>query len=71
MLDLVLKFYRESLRALDNKVYLSELLDLPVREKIARAKYTEEAHIDKLDLISDEITDVINELINRGGGLDD
>ena len=40
MLDLVLKFYRESLRALDNKVYLSELLDLPVREKIARAKYT-------------------------------
>ena len=71
ILDLVLKFYRESLRALDNKVYLSELLDLPVREKIARAKYTEEAHIDKLDLISDEITDVINELINRGGGLDD
>ena len=71
MLDLVLKFYRESLRAIDNKVYLSELLDLPVREKIARAKYTEEAHIDKLDLISDEITDVINELINRGGGLDD
>ena len=71
MLDLVLKFYRESLRALDNKAYLSELLDLPVREKIARAKYTEEAHIDKLDLISDEITDVINELINRGGGLDD
>ena len=71
MLDLVLKFYRESLRALDNKVYLSELLDLPVREKIARAKYTEEAHIDKLDLISDEITNVINELINRGGGLDD
>lgn len=71
MLDLVLKFYRESLRALDSKVYLSELLDLPVREKIARAKYTEEAHIDKLDLISDEITDVINELINRGGGLDD
>lgn len=65
MLDLVLKFYRESLRALDNKVYLSELLDLPVREKIARAKYTEEAHIDKLDLISDEITDVINELINK------
>ena len=71
MLDLVLKFYRESLRALDNKVYLSELLDLPVRERIARAKYTEEAQIEKLDEISDEITNVINELINRGGGLDD
>lgn len=71
MLDLVLKFYRESLRALDNKVYLSELLDLPVREKIARAKYTEEAHIENLDRVSDEITDLINDLINRGGGLDD
>ena len=71
MLDLVLKFYRESLRALDNKVYLSELLDLPVRERIARAKYTEEAQIERLDEISDEITNVINELINRGGGLDD
>lgn len=42
MLALVIKFYSESLRALDNNVYLSELISLPIRESIARAKYTEE-----------------------------
>ena len=71
MLDLVLKFYSESLRALENKVYLNELIDLPVRESIARAKYTEEANISRLDEISEQITSDINALINRGGGLDD
>lgn len=71
MLDLVLKFYRESLRGLEKHVYLNELLQLPVRESIARAKYTEEANIAKLDEISEEITKQVDELINRGGGLDD
>lgn len=71
MLDLVLKYYRESLRALENNVYLSELVNLPVRESIARAKYTEEANIARLDEISDEITAVVDELISRGGGLND
>lgn len=71
MLDLVLKYYREGLRGLEKKVYLSELLKLPVRESIARAKYTEEANIARLDQISEEITKQIDELINRGGGLND
>lgn len=71
MLDLVLKFYRESQRALENKVYLNELIELPVRESIARAKYTEEANISRLDEISEQITLDINALINRGGGLND
>lgn len=71
MLDLVLKFYRESLRALNNKVYLSELINLDVRESIARAKYVEEANIAKLDDISEDITNQIDELISRGGGQND
>ena len=72
MLDLVLKYYRESLRALDKNIYLDELLKLEVRESIARAKYTEEANIDKIDKVSKEITRQIDELVNsRGGGLDD
>lgn len=71
MLDLVLKFYRESIRGLEKHVYLNELLQLPVREAIARAKYTEEANIAKLDEISEEITRQVDKLINRGGGLDD
>lgn len=71
MLHLVLKFYRESIRALDNGVYLSELIDLDVREKVARAKYVSEDDISQLDQVSDEITQVIDQLINRGGGSDD
>lgn len=71
MLDLVLKYYRESLRALENNVYLSELINLPIRESIARAKYTEEANIARLDEILDEITTAVDELINKGGGLND
>ena len=71
MLDLVLKFYREALRGLEKHVYLNELLALSVRESIARAKYTEEANIEKLDEISNEITRQVDELISRGGGLDD
>ena len=71
MLDLVLKFYREALRGLEKHVYLNEILALSVRESIARAKYTEEANIGKLDEISEDITKQIDELINRGGGLDD
>lgn len=71
MLDLVLKYYREGLRGLEKKVYLSELLTLPVRESIARAKYIEEANIARLDEISEEITRQIDGLISRGGGLDD
>ncbi len=71
MLELVLKFYREAQRGLNEGVYLSELENLDVREKIARAKYVSEEELDKIEEISDEISSVIDELINRGGGSDD
>lgn len=71
MLELVLRFYREALRGLNNGVYLSEMENLDVREKIARAKYISEEELDKIEAISDEISSAIDELINRGGGSDD
>lgn len=71
MLELVLRFYREALRGLNNGVYLSEMENLDVREKIARAKYVSEEELDKIEAISDEISSAIDELINRGGGSDD
>lgn len=71
MLELVLKFYREAQRGLNEGVYLSELENLDVREKIARAKYVSEEELNKIEEISDEISSVIDELINRGGGSDD
>lgn len=67
MLELVMKFYREAKRGIENGVYLSEMINLDVREDIARAKYIPEAEISKLDEIAEKITATINELISRGG----
>lgn len=68
MLNLVIKFYYEALRALDNGVYLNELVNLPIREEIARAKYVEESNIEEIDKTSEKLTAVIDELIAQGGG---
>ncbi|MDO5695901.1 MAG: V-type ATP synthase subunit A [Eubacteriales bacterium] len=70
MLELVMKYYRESLRALDNGVYLSELIDLDVREEIARAKYVSEEELATLDKTAEKITAAVDALINRGGEAD-
>jgi len=67
MLALVLKFYDEGLRGLDSGVYLKEISAMPVREKIARAKYLPEEELNKIDDISEEITKEIDNLISEGG----
>lgn len=67
MLDLVLKYYDESLRGIENGVYLSELIDLDVREKIARAKYLPEEELNKIDEIAVELKETVDKLINEGG----
>lgn len=68
--ELVMKFYREGIRAIENGVYLSEISTLPIREEIARAKYVPEEEIEKLDEISVRLTDTIDEMINKGGNAD-
>jgi V/A-type H+-transporting ATPase subunit A len=70
MLKLVLFFYDEAQRALNASVYLKELLDLEVRDKIARAKYVSEENIENIDGIFDELTGIIDELISKGGIMD-
>lgn len=67
MLELVLHFYDEGLRALKNGIYLSDLINLEVRDRIARAKYLEEKNIDKMTEIMKEMTQVIDDLIAEGG----
>lgn len=67
MLKMVLAFYDEGKRALDNGVYLNEILDLPVREKIARAKFLEEDRVAEIENIMDELRKNIDELISKGG----
>lgn len=67
MLKLVLFFYDEAQRALNAGIYLKELLDLEIRDKIARSKYVSEENIENIDAIFNELTDVIDELISKGG----
>ncbi|CBZ04523.1 V-type ATP synthase subunit A [Clostridium botulinum] len=67
MLKLVLFFYDEAERALNAGVYLKELLDLEVRDKIARAKYVSEENIKNIDAIFNELSEVIDQLISKGG----
>ncbi len=70
MLKMVLAFYDEGKRALDNGVYLNLILDLPVREKIARAKFIGEDKVSEIENIIDELKNNIDELISKGGILD-
>ena len=64
MLTMVLDYYNESVKALKNGVYLGNLLNLPIREKIARAKYVDEKEISKLDDIIESIPKEIEGLIS-------
>ncbi|WP_062354981.1 V-type ATP synthase subunit A [Bacillus kwashiorkori] len=67
MLKLVLEFYRQGIRALDSGIYIKELERLPIREKIARAKYIEEGQIDQIDQIYNELVTSVTELISKAG----
>ncbi len=67
MLDLVLFFDDEAKRALSHGVYLKKILALPVRERIARAKYIAEADIAQMDAIRKEITEQADKLIREEG----
>lgn len=69
MLKLILQFFREAQKALDAGVYLNKVLDLPIRDKIARSKYIPEAEIAKIDDISKELSVAMEELISQGGVL--
>lgn len=70
MLKLVLRFHEEAKKALDSGVYLKDILNLEVRDKIARSKYIDEKDISKVDALFDELASEIDELISKGGIMD-
>lgn len=70
MLKLILLFRKEAERALESGVYLNNILNLPIRDKIARSKYIEEDNIDTINNIAEELVVEINRLISEGGVLD-
>lgn len=65
MLNMVINFYNQSKRALESNVYIKDILDLEVRENIARAKYLSEEEIEKIDEIDKEVVRKIDELISK------
>ncbi len=65
MLDLVLTFGEEAQKALQAGVYLKKILALEVRDKIARAKYIDEADVDTMDGIKAETISALQNLINE------
>lgn len=67
MMQLILKFGHEANRALDQGVYLNEILALPVRERITRSKNTPEDKLEEIDAIKDQLTKEMEELIAKGG----
>ena len=69
MLKLILMFKKEAERALDAGVYLDKILNLQVRDKIARSKYIAEDNINTIDTICDELVKAVDELISEGGVL--
>ena len=69
MLKLVILFKKEAERALEAGVYLNDILNLEVRDKVARAKYIEEKDIKRTDGIAAEVKAAIDELISKGGVL--
>ncbi|WP_288729179.1 V-type ATP synthase subunit A [uncultured Fusobacterium sp.] len=67
MLKLILSFYEEAREALSNNIYLREILSLPVREKIARAKNISEDALNTFDGIMKELKEAMKKLVAEGG----
>ena len=67
MMKLILDCYSLGLDALKKDVELSDILALPVREQIGRAKYIPESEISKLDDIAKALKHQMDALVNKGG----
>jgi V/A-type H+-transporting ATPase subunit A len=67
MLKLVITFHAEAERALKAGVYLKTILEMTVRDRIARAKYISETEMSKIDDIYKELSEQVEKLITEGG----
>ncbi len=65
MLGLILKFGEEARKALDAGVYLKKILELPVRDRIARAKYISEDNLADIDVVSSDLVAAMEKLVSE------
>lgn len=63
MLRLIINFYELGQEALLKNVDIEDLIEIPVREKIGRAKYIEESDLARFDEIEKELKSEIQKLI--------
>ncbi len=66
MLKLIYDFHRLANEAISKDVDFEDVINLPVRERIGRAKYVPEEEILKLDNINKEVVDTLKSMINGG-----
>lgn len=62
MMKLIILLYNKCQKALEDGAPLDEILSLPVREEIARAKYIAESELDSFDKIAKKIETQIGEV---------
>ncbi len=67
MLRLILEFGNKGRAALDAGTNLSQIIGLPVRERIGRAKYIPEAELKQFDQIEAELSSQTAALMDQGG----
>lgn len=68
MLWLLLQFYKSGQTALNEGAELSEVMAVPVREKIGRCKYIPEENISEFDNLMQALTQEMSQLIAKDGG---
>jgi len=59
LLKLILNFHNLGIEALDNSKNLKDIIALPVKDKIAKAKMTEESKLNQLDDLFSEIKEAL------------
>lgn len=67
MLSLILEFYDKTQKGLEEGVYLDEMMEMPVRERITRAKNIPEDALHTFDEIREQLAEEIDALIEKGG----
>lgn len=71
MLKLVLTFQVEAEKGLAAGVYLNKILNMEVRDRIARSKYIAETEMSKIDDIFTALSNEVEKLITEGGVTND
>ncbi len=59
LLKLILSLNDQFKDAIEDKIMVSKLIEIPVLEEISKAKFTEEENIDKIEKLEDKIKDQI------------